>query len=107
MYEADKADRERERYPQQGLGDMHGIPVVVRNTMATRDALNTTCGSYALLGIELESDAGVVEKLSWAIILAKSSVTEWRMRSTQIPTGWSARGGQALVSPMFMRHMNM
>ncbi|XP_047321899.1 probable amidase At4g34880 [Impatiens glandulifera] len=61
--------------------------------------MNTTVGSYALLGSLAPRDAGVVEKLrrAGAIIIGKSSVSEWySLRSFSIPDGWSARAGQGL-----------
>ncbi|KAL5099912.1 hypothetical protein RYX36_004239, partial [Vicia faba] len=61
------------------------------------DKLNTTAGSYALLGSVVPRDAGVVTKLrkAGAIILGKATLSEWsHYRSAAAPSGWSARGGQ-------------
>ncbi|KAI3959372.1 hypothetical protein MKW98_018962 [Papaver atlanticum] len=96
---ADKADEERRRIIAEGnhLGGLHGIPILLKDTIATKDKLNTTAGSYALLGSVVPRDAGVVEKLrkSGALILGKTSLSEWAyMRSFHNPKGWSARGGQ-------------
>ncbi|CAK7329537.1 unnamed protein product [Dovyalis caffra] len=99
LEEAEKADQERER--NQGrwfLGDLHGIPVLLKDSIATKDKLNTTCGSYALVGSEVARDAHVVEKLrnAGAVILGKASLDEWyHCRSFDIPDGWCARSGQA------------
>ncbi|KAA8545213.1 hypothetical protein F0562_019997 [Nyssa sinensis] len=95
LYEADKADRERAA--AKAPGSLHGIPILVKDTIATKDKLNTTAGSFALLGSVVPRDAGVVAKLRnvGAIILGKASLSEWaQFRSLAAPAGWSARGGQ-------------
>lgn len=106
--QADKADGEREQAKLCGrglpLGELHGVPVLLKDSIATKDALNTTAGSYALLGSVAPRDATIVERLrgAGAVILGKASLTEWYgTRSSLIPNGWSARGGQALVSSLF------
>ena len=38
-------------YPQgKAKGVLHGIPVLVKDNMATKDTMQTTAGSWALLG---------------------------------------------------------
>lgn len=105
--QAEKADLERKR--NQGrrfLGELHGIPVLLKDTIATKDKLNTSAGSYALVGSVVARDATVVEKLrdAGAVILGKASLTEWySFRSLgKIPNGWCARAGQAQVSNHFL-----
>ncbi|OMO92848.1 Amidase [Corchorus olitorius] len=97
--QAEEADRERRSDTHGRRSFMHGIPVLLKDTIATNDKMNTTAGSYALLGSVVARDAGVVEKLRkvGAIILGKASLTEWySVRAIgKIPNGWSARGGQA------------
>ncbi|GAV80538.1 Amidase domain-containing protein [Cephalotus follicularis] len=104
--QADEADREREEMhsnPNQdctlSLGDLHGIPVLLKDSIGTKDELNTSCGSYALLGSRVAREAHVVEKLrrSGAVILGKASLSEWyNVRSLKAPNGWCARAGQAV-----------
>ncbi|PON55085.1 Amidase [Parasponia andersonii] len=101
--QAEKADREREETKCRGgrasLGELHGVPVLLKDSIATKDALNTTAGSYALLGSVVPRDATVAERLraAGAVILGKASLTEWYgTRSSLIPSGWCARGGQAV-----------
>lgn len=106
---ADEADKKRRSSStNQGgnfLGNLHGIPVLVKDTFGTKDKLNTTAGSYALLGSEVPRDAGVVEKLreAGAIILGKASLSEWyKFRSLSgVPNGWCARSGQGVVRYFF------
>lgn len=102
--EADKADLERQRRQKHLTGPLHGIPVLLKDSIATKDKLNTTAGSYALLGSVVPRDAFVVERLrkAGALILGKASLTEWySLRSPLIPDGWCARGGQAVVTNFF------
>jgi amidase len=98
--QADKADREREEANQgrESLGELHGIPILLKDSIATEDKLNTTAGSYALLGSKVARDAGVVQRLrtAGAVILGKASLSEWYGRSSEAPDGWCARGGQAV-----------
>ncbi|PON83438.1 Amidase, partial [Trema orientale] len=63
---------------------------------ATKDKMNTTAGSFALLGSVVPRDAPVVTKLrkAGAIILGKASLSEWSGFRGNAPPGWSARGGQ-------------
>ncbi|KAH9657393.1 putative amidase [Citrus sinensis] len=98
--QAEKADLARKR--NQGrrfLGELHGIPVLLKDTFATKDKLNTSAGSYALVGSVVPRDATVVERLrdAGAVILGKASLTEWySFRALgKIPNGWCARAGQA------------
>ncbi|XP_057788608.1 probable amidase At4g34880 [Salvia miltiorrhiza] len=95
---ADESDKARSR--NADLGELHGIPVLLKDTIGTRDRLSTTAGSYALLGSKVRRDAAVVERLrrSGAVILGKASLSEWyRFRSLSgVPDGWCARSGQGV-----------
>ncbi|KAL5561151.1 hypothetical protein UlMin_030898 [Ulmus minor] len=97
LYHADKADYERKAKSHGSLPWLHGIPVLLKDNIGTKDKLNATAGSFALLGSIVPRDAGVVAKLrkAGAIILGKASLSEWaNFRSLNAPAGWSARGGQ-------------
>ncbi|GMI88093.1 hypothetical protein like AT4G34880 [Hibiscus trionum] len=97
--QAEEADRERRSNRNNRRSFMHGIPVLLKDSINTNDKMNTTAGSYALLGSVAGRDAGVVEKLrkAGAVILGKASLTEWySFRAVlKIRNGWCARGGQA------------
>ncbi|KAF2322786.1 hypothetical protein GH714_030759 [Hevea brasiliensis] len=85
LYLAHKADQERKANAQGSLHTLHGIPILLRDNIATKDKLNTTTGSFALLGSVVPRDAGVVVRLrkAGAIILGKASMSEWAaFRST-------------------------
>ncbi|MED6113761.1 hypothetical protein PIB30_073860 [Stylosanthes scabra] len=97
LNQADKADEERKTKPQGPFSALHGIPILLKDSIATKDKLNTTAGSYALLGSVVPRDAGVVTRLrkAGAIILGKATLSEWsHYRSNNAPSGWNARGGQ-------------
>ncbi|KAJ8767582.1 hypothetical protein K2173_017926 [Erythroxylum novogranatense] len=97
LNQADKADHERKEFKSGSLSRLLGIPFLLKDNIATKDRLNTTSGSFALLGSIVPRDAGVVTKLrkAGAVILGKASMTEWAaFRSLTMPSGFSARGGQ-------------
>ncbi|XP_054817072.1 probable amidase At4g34880 [Prosopis cineraria] len=76
---------------------LSGVPVLIKDNTATKDHMNTSAGSFALVGSVVARDAFVVKKLrdAGAIILGKTSLKEWSgFRSSSMPGGWSARGGQ-------------
>ncbi|URD91206.1 amidase C869.01-like [Musa troglodytarum] len=96
LRQAELADRER-RSGRRPCGGLHGIPILLKDNIATRDRLNTTAGSFALLGSKTPRDAGVVRRLrrAGAVILGKANMAEWAyFRSLDAPSSWSARGGQ-------------
>ncbi|KAI4334867.1 hypothetical protein L6164_013575 [Bauhinia variegata] len=97
LAQADRADQERQATASNSLSKLHGIPILLKDNIATEDKLNTTAGSFALLGSVVPRDAGVVRRLreSGAIILGKASLSEWaNFRSNNAPSGWNARVGQ-------------
>jgi amidase len=102
LEEAAKADAERRAAAGwQQMGGLHGVPVLLKDNIATRDRLNTTAGSMALLGSVVRRDAGVVARLrrAGAVVLGKANMDEWaNFRSAVGTSGWSARGGQGRVS---------
>ena len=91
------AERDAERKDGKTRGPLHGIPVLIKDNIATADRMNTTAGSLALLGASPGSDASLVKRLraSGAVILGKTNLSEWaNFRSTHSSSGWSGRGGQ-------------
>ncbi|CAJ1938779.1 unnamed protein product [Sphenostylis stenocarpa] len=97
LAQADKADQERKAKAPGSLSALHGIPILVKDNIATKDKMNTTAGSFALLGSVVPRDAGVVTRLRKAggIILGKATLSEWsHYRSAEAPSGWCARGGK-------------
>ena len=77
---------------------LHGIPFLIKDNIASKDKMETTAGSWALLGSIVPRDAHVVAKLrqQGALLLGKATLSEWAdMRSSNYSEGYSARGGQA------------
>src|SRR5258705_9351406 len=79
------------------LGPLHGIPVLVKDNVDTGDMMQTTAGSFALLGRPAVRDSTVAANLraGGAVILGKTNLSEWaNFRSFESISGWSGRGGQ-------------
>ena len=92
---ADSLDAERKSGKVRG--PLHGIPVLLKDNLATADRMHTTAGSLALADAIATRDSTVAAKLraSGAIILGKTNLSEWaNFRSSHASSGWSARGGQ-------------
>ncbi|HUL79931.1 MAG TPA: amidase family protein [Vicinamibacteria bacterium] len=88
--------RDLERRVGRCRGPLHGIPVLVKDNIATDDAMHTTAGSLALLHSRVPSDARLVKQLrdAGAVILGKTNLSEWaNFRGFGSYNGWSARGG--------------
>jgi amidase len=92
---ADQLDVERKA--RGARGPLHGIPVLIKDNIATADRMMTTAGSLALAGVTPPKDAFIVSRLraAGAVILGKTNLSEWaNFRSTHSTSGWSGRGGQ-------------
>ncbi|KAJ7837915.1 amidase signature enzyme [Mycena leptocephala] len=77
---------------------LHGIPVLLKLIDFTHySGMNTTAGSFSLLGSIVPEDAGVVKRLrkAGAIILGKANLSEFAQFRGNVAAGWSGRGGQA------------
>ncbi|KAH8097013.1 amidase signature enzyme [Cristinia sonorae] len=96
---AQAAALDRERRLKGPRGPLHGIPILVKDNIATlhSEGMNTTAGSFALLGSVVPRDAGVAARLraAGAIILGKANLSEWANFRGRVPSGFSGRGGQA------------
>jgi amidase len=69
----------------------------VKDNIASKDKMETTAGSFALMGSIVPRDAHVVAKLreAGAVLFGKAGLSEWAdMRSNNYSEGYSARGGQ-------------
>lgn len=89
---------DEERRAGHARGPLHGIPFIVKDNIATKDQMETTVGSWMLLGSVVPRDAYVVAKLrrSGALLAGKATLSEWAdMRSNNYSEGYSPRGGQA------------
>ncbi|XP_047050474.1 probable amidase At4g34880 isoform X2 [Lolium rigidum] len=104
LRQAERADAERRSGKFSTIGgrggQLHGVPVLLKDNIATRDELNTTAGSFALLGSRTKRDAGVVSRLrrAGAIVLGKANMDEWsNFRSLDGTDGWSAPSLNSVV----------
>ena len=89
--------RDRERAAGHVRGPMHGVPVLLKDNLATGDAMMTSAGSLALDGVRTKADSHVARRLreAGAVLLGKTNLSEWaNFRSTRSSSGWSSRGGQ-------------
>ena len=92
---ADGLDAERKAKGPRG--PLHGIPILIKDNIATADRMQSTAGSLALVGVPVPRDAFIAARLreAGAVLLGKSNLSEWaNFRSTHGSSGWSGRGGQ-------------
>jgi amidase len=82
---------------------LHGIPILVKDNIATDDNMETTAGSLALVNSRVPLDAPIIQRLraAGAIILGKSNLGEWAnfrgfINVYPLAVGWSARGGDTI-----------
>src|SRR5438128_4097240 len=95
------ASLDNERKAGHVRGPLHGIPLLVKDNIATADNMQTTAGSLAIYGSQVPADAPLIQKLraAGAVILGKANLGEWaNFRDDEAETyplavGWSARGG--------------
>jgi amidase len=94
-------DNERRQGHVRGL--LHGVPLLVKDNIATDDQMQTTAGSLAIYGSHVPVDAVIVQRLrdAGAVILGKANLGEWANFRSFIPVyplavGWSARGGNTI-----------
>jgi len=81
--------------PQRRL--LEGIPILVKDNIATADVQHTTAGSLALADARARRDAMAVELLrrAGAVILGKANLTEFaNILAIDMPAGYSSLGGQ-------------
>ncbi|MBC9883206.1 amidase [Bradyrhizobium sp. INPA01-394B] len=74
-----------------------GVPILVKDNIATGDEQPTTAGSLALKGARARRDATVIKLLrkAGAVILGKANLTEFaNILAIEMPSGYSSLGGQ-------------
>lgn len=92
---AQALDDERAAGNLRGL--MHGIPVLLKDNIATGDQMHTAAGAAAMLDWDPSRDAFLVGQLreAGAIIMGKANLSEWaNWMDKCMPNGFSANGGQ-------------
>ncbi len=76
---------------------LEGVPILIKDNIATADMQHTTAGSLALAGARAGADATVVKLLrqAGAVILGKANLTEFaNIIAIDMPAGYSSLGGQ-------------
>ena len=74
-----------------------GVPILLKDNIATGDKQPTTAGSLALEGARAKGDATIVKLLrdAGAVILGKANLTEFaNILAIDMPSGYSSLGGQ-------------
>ncbi|HXI50416.1 MAG TPA: amidase [Candidatus Saccharimonadales bacterium] len=88
---------DEERRGRGPRGPLHGLPILVKDNIATHDRMMTTAGSLAMKGSLAPEDAFLVQRLrsAGAVLLGKTNLSEWaNFRGSRSISGWSGRGGQ-------------
>ncbi len=97
---AEAKARDAERRRGKVRGPLHGIPVLLKDNVGTKD-LPTTAGSIALAGNLPKRDAAITARLraAGAVILGKTNLSEFaNWVDLSMPNGYSSLGGQ-VVNP--------
>lgn len=100
-------ERDAQRARGEIMGPLHGIPVLLKDNIESRDNIPTTAGSLALKDNFAIKDSPLVAGLreDGAIILGKTNLSEWaNFRSNDSMSGWSALGGQVKNPHMLDRN---
>lgn len=90
-------DLDKELKNGSSRGPLHGIPVLLKDNISSKDAMPTTAGSNALKGDITGKDSSIAEQLreAGAVILGKANLSEWaNFRGENSSSGWSGIGGQ-------------
>lgn len=90
---ASKLDEERQNGHVRSR--LHGIPFLLKDNIASKDKMETTAGSAALVGAIVPADARVVRLLrdAGAVLLGKANLSEWAsIRASYYAEGYSSRG---------------
>ncbi|MER1956859.1 MAG: amidase family protein [Solibacillus sp.] len=97
IFIAEALDNERNLKGVRGL--LHGIPIVLKDNIETKDSMHTSAGTIALANNLANQDAFLVKKLreAGAVVLGKANMTELANgMSSEMWAGYSSRGGQTL-----------
>jgi amidase len=89
------------------LGPLHGVPILLKDNIETKDRIATTAGALALKDNMTGRDSPLVAGLraQGAIILGKTNLSQWaNFRSEGSMSGWSALGGQVRNPHMLDRN---
>ncbi|RIH91185.1 putative amidase AmiD [Meiothermus granaticius NBRC 107808] len=94
LEQAQQLDAERGAGRVRGL--LHGIPLALKDNLATAAPLHTTAGAAALREAMADREAFIVQRLraAGALVLGKNNLSEWaNFMTTHSVNGFSALGG--------------
>ncbi|OBZ13744.1 amidase family protein [Bacillus sp. FJAT-26390] len=92
-------DLDQERVERGSRGNLHGIPIILKDNIDTHDNMHTSAGSVALANSYAAADSFVASQLraAGAVFLGKANMTEWaNFMSGSMWAGYSSRGGLVL-----------
>jgi amidase len=90
-------ERDQQRASENIKGALHGVPVMLKDNIESKDNMPTTAGSLALKNNFTKRDSPLFAGLigQGAIFLGKTNLSQWaNFRSEGSISGWSALGGQ-------------
>jgi len=89
---------DQERSEGKIRSKLHGIPIVIKDNINTKDMMHTSASSIALENFYAPDDAYIIKKLKAAgvIILGKGNLSEFAyfMSFDNMPSGYGSRFGQ-------------
>ena len=88
---------DKRRADGEPLGPLHGLAILLKDNIESKDNLATTAGALALKDNITGRDAPLTQGLrdAGAVILGKTNLSQWaNFRSNDSNSGWSAMGGQ-------------
>ena len=89
------------------LGPLHGVPILLKDNIETKDHMATTAGALSLKDNITGRDSPLVKGLrdAGALILGKTNLSQWaNFKSNDSMSGWSALGGQVRNPHMLDRN---
>ena len=89
---------DEERRTKGPRGPLHGVPILIKDNILTRDTMRTTANSHVFRGFYAGEDAHLVTRLrdAGAILLAKANCSEFAyfMAMGTMPSGYGSMHGQ-------------
>ena len=89
------------------LGALHGVPILLKDNIESKDNMPTTAGALALKDNVTRRDSPLVAGLrsQGALIIGKANLSQWaNFRSDDSMSGWTALGGQVRNPHMLDRN---
>jgi len=104
---ADARKLDEKRAAGEELGPLHGVPILLKDNIESKDNIATTAGALVLKDNITGRDSPLVAGLrdAGAVILGKTNLSQWaNFRSQDSMSGWTALGGQVRNPHMLDRN---